>query len=194
LTIRIPPRFHPAYSLLGRWMQHRLGDVRRAEALFLVTLSMLVLGLVLAQFLAWMWFQAAIVADPTGPTAIAFWLGQVGGLMLCLFTCVVGFTPAVVITMTPTALHLRRGRHERTLRYDEITSVASLSARRYYQHFGRYAATDAFVNRLTPEVLLLHTARGPVALGLPPENHDAVLHHLEDHLAPPVEMPVARVA
>ena len=175
-------------------MQHRLGDARRAEALFLVTLSMLVLGLVLAQFLTWMWFQPPILADPAGPVAIAFWLSQVGGLMLCLFTCVVGFTPAVVITMTPTGLHLRRGAHERTLPYDEITSVESISARRYYQHYGRYAATDAFVNRLTPDVLLLHTLDGPVALGLPPEHHDAVRHHLEDHLAPPFEMPVARVA
>jgi len=175
-------------------MQRRLGDARRAEALFLVALSMIALGLLLAQFLAWMWFQPAILADPTGPTAIAFWLSQVGALMLCLFTCVVGFTPAVVITMTPTALHLRRGRRERTLRYDEITSVESISALRYYRHYGRYAATDAFVNRLTPEVLLLHTLDGPVALGLPPEHHDAVRHHLEDHLALPFEMPVARVA
>ena len=175
-------------------MQRRLGDARRGEALFLVALSMIAIGLLLAQFLAWMWFQSAILADPTGPTAIAFWLSQVGALMLCLFTCVVGFTPTVVITMTPTALHLRRGKHERMLRYDEITSVASLSARRYYQHFGRYAATDAFVNRLTPEVLLLHTLDGPVGLGLPSEHHDAVRHHLEDHLAPPVERPVARVA
>ena len=175
-------------------MQRRLGDARRAEALFLVALSMIALGLLLAQFLAWMWFQPAILADPTGPTAIAFWFSQVGALLLCLFTCVVGFTPAVVIVVRPTMLHLRRGTRERTLRYDEITSVESISALRYYRHYGRYAATDAFVNRLTPEVLLLHTLDGPVALGLPPEHHDAVRHHLEDHLALPFEMPVARVA
>ncbi len=94
----------------------------------------------------------------------------------------------------PKGLHLRRGTHELTLRYDEITSVESISARRYHRHYGCYAATDAFVNRLTPDVLLLHTPDGPVALGLPPEPHDAVRHHLEDHLALPFEMPVARVA
>ena len=29
LTFHSQPRFDPAYSLLGRWMQRRLGDVRR---------------------------------------------------------------------------------------------------------------------------------------------------------------------
>lgn len=194
MAIHVPARFHPAYSLLGRWMQRRLGDARRAEALFLVALSMIVLGLVLAQFLAWLWLQSAILADPTGPVAMAFWLGQVGGLMLCLFTCVVGFTPAVGVTMAATGLCLRRGSRERILPYAEITSVESITALRYYRHYGRYAATDAFVNRLTPDVLLLHTPGGPVALGLPPKDHDALRRHLEDHLAPVFGEPVVRVA
>lgn len=175
-------------------MQRCLGDVRRAEALFLVALSTIALGLLLAQFLAWLWLQPTILADPSGPTAIAFWLSQIGAVILCLSTCVVGFTPAVVVAVKPTGLHLRRGTHERTLRYDEITSVESISARRYYRHYGRYAATDAFVNRFTPDVLLLHTPGGPVALGLSPDDHDAVLHLLDDHRAPSFEMPIAQVA
>ena len=175
-------------------MRRRLGDARRAEALFLVALSMIALGLLLAQFIAWLWLQPVILAAPTGPVAMAFWVSQVGALMLALLTCVVGFAPAVVVSVGPLGLHLRRGRHERTLRYTEITSVESISARRYYRHYGRYAATDAFINRLTPEVLLLHTLHGPVALGLPPDDHDAVRHHLEVCLAPPFEMLVAQVA
>lgn len=171
-----------------------MGDVRRAEALFLITLSMIALGLLLGQFMTWLWLQPAILAEPTGPVAVAFWLSQVGGLMFFLLTCVVGFTPAVVVSMKSTGLHLRRGTRERILPYTEITSVESIAARRYYQHYGRYAATDAFINRLTPDVLLLHTPDGPVALGLPPDDHTAVLHHLENHLAPPFAMPVARVA
>ena len=175
-------------------MQRRLGDVRRAEALFLVALTMIALSLLLAQYLAWIWLQPAILADPAGSVALAFWLSQVGALMLCLGTCVVGFTPAVVAAVTPTGLHLRRGKHERTLSYGEITSAESISALRYYRHYACYAATDAFVNRLTPDVLLLHTARGPVALGLLPKDHAVLRHHLEDRLAPPFAMPVARVA
>jgi hypothetical protein len=194
LTIHVPARFHPAHSLLGRWMQRRLGDARRAEALFLVALSMILLGMVLAQFMAWLWLQGAILADPTGPVAVTFWLGQVGGVLLCLCTCVVGFTPAVDVIVTATGLRLRRGAHERTLSYAEITSVESIAALRYYRHYGRYAATDAFINRLTPHVLLLHTPGGPVALGLPPKDHDALRRHLEERRATVFEAPVAHVA
>ena len=42
-------------------MQRRLGDARRAEALFLVALSMIALGLLLTQFLVWMWIVKILV-------------------------------------------------------------------------------------------------------------------------------------
>ncbi len=52
-TYYVPRRFHPAYSLLGRYVQRVIGDERRAEALVLVVLSMILLGLLLVQYLAW---------------------------------------------------------------------------------------------------------------------------------------------
>ncbi len=193
-TFKVRPRFHPAHSLLGRGLRRLLGDARRAEAWFLIALSMIALGLLLAQFFTWMWLKPAILAAPDGPVAVAFWVGQVGALALGLLTCVVGFTPAVTVTATPTGLHLRRGRHERALRYDAITSAESISALLYHRHYGKYAATQAFVNRMTPRVLLLHTAEAPVALGLLPEDHDALLHLLEERLALAFEASIVQVA
>ncbi len=193
-TFHVPARFHPAYSLLGRGLRRLVGDARQAEAFFLVALSMLALGLLLAQFFAWMLLKPVIQAAPAGPVAVTFWIGQVGAVVLCLSTCVVGFAPAIVVTATPSGLLLRRGDHERELRYEAITATASITALAYHRHYGRYAATQAFVNRMTPRVLLLHTPEAPVALGLLPEDHAALLHLLEERRAPSFDVPAARVA
>jgi hypothetical protein len=193
-TFHVPRRFHPAYSLLGRGLRRRVGDARRAEALFLVTLSLLALGLLLAQFAAWTWLKPAITAEPLGPMAVAFWIAQLGALILTGSICVVGFTPPLSVMLTPTQVELRRGRHERLVPYAEITAVASISALLYHRHYSRYAATDVFVNRLPPRVLLLHTPAAPIALGLLPEDHDTVMRLLEDRLTPTFEASIAQVA
>ncbi len=193
-TFHVPPRFHPAYSLLGRGLHRLVGDARRAEALFLIALSMLALGLLLAQFFAWMGLQEAIQAEPLGPVAVAFWLGQIGAVALCVLTCVIGFAPGITVTLTPTHLHVRQGRHERALPYEAITATESVSALAYHRHYRPYAATQAFVNRMTPQVLLVHTPEAPIALGLPPEDHDTVRHLLDEHRTPAFDAPVARVA
>lgn len=193
-TFYVPARFHPAYSLLGRRLQRAVGDPRRAEALFLVRLVMLFLVLLLVQFGAWAWLKPAIAAAPTGSTAVIFWMSQGGALLFYLLTCVVGFAPPVTATVTRTGLHLRYGSQERTLSFNDITAVASISALAYYRQYAPYAATQRFVNRMTPRVLLLHTPDAPVALGLLPDDHDALLHHLHAHRTPAFDVPIARVA
>lgn len=155
---------------------------------------MLALGLLLAQYFAWMWLQPTISADPLGSVAVGFWLGQVGALILSLFVCVFGFTPPIAVTLMPRQVHLRRGKQERVLPTDAITSVQSISALLYHRHYARYATTEAFINRMTPQVLILHTPDAPVALGLLPEDHKTALHLLEDQLAPTFEAPIAQVA
>ena len=195
-TFHVPSRFHPAYSLLGRGLRRLVGDARRAEALFLVTLSMVALGLVLAQYFAWMWLQATIMADPLGPVAVGFWVGQVGTVFLAFAVCVVGFTPPIAVTLTPTEVHLRRGSKAHVLATEAITSVASISPLLYYRHYARYAATEVFINRMTPQVLMLHTSEAPVALGLLPKDHEAAVHFLERQAqqAPTFEASIAHVA
>ena len=193
-TFHVSTRFHPGYSLLGRGLRRVIGDARRAEAFYLVTLSLLALGLLLAQYFTWLWLQPAIIADPLGPVAVGFWLGQVGTLTLSLFVCLFGFTPAIELTITPRAVQLHRGAQERVLPYATITSVESISALLYHRHYARYAATGAYINRMTPQILILHTPEAPFALGLPPEDHTTVLHLLQDQLAPTYEAPIAQVA
>jgi len=193
-TFHVPPRFHPAYSLLGRALRRLTGDARHAEALFLVTLSTGVLGLLLIHFLAWTKVQPAIEADPTGPTGLVFWLSQLGGLLACVLVGILGFAPAIDLTVTATALILRQGTRECTLPYTEILSVTAISALHYHRHYACYAATQAFVNRLTPQVLLLQTADGPVVLGLLGDDHATVQAHLEKRLLHAGTPTIARVA
>ncbi|MFQ5571422.1 MAG: hypothetical protein ACE5G0_17225, partial [Rhodothermales bacterium] len=144
-TFSVPSRFHPAYSLLGRWMQRLLGDTRRAEALFIVALSMILLGLILAQYVAWMFLKPAIVAEPIGTVAMTFWGCQIGGVMVCVLTCVLGFRPALTVTTTEGGLHLHQGTHTLTLAYNDITSVEPISPLLFHRHYGRYAATQVFI-------------------------------------------------
>ncbi len=193
-TFYVPRRFHPAYSLLGRWLQRATGDERRAEALFLVVLSLLLLALLLGQYLAWALLSETILAAPTGPAAVAFWLAQGAGAGLCLTTCVIGFKPAVAVTADPAGLFLKQGRRTLTLAYDEIASAGPIPALRFYRHYARYAATLVFVNRHLDELLLLETIHGPVVVGLLAPDRAALLGLLEAHRAPTFEVQAAPVA
>ncbi len=175
-------------------MQRALGDERRAEALFLVALSMVLLALLLGQFLAWVALKEAILAAPDGPVAVAFWLAQGAGVALCLLTCVIGFRPAVTVRVEATGLTLRQGRRALTLAYDEIAAARPLPARRFHRHYARYAATQVFANRYTPEVVLIETARGPVVVGLLPDDQADLLRRLQAPRAPAFHAPAARVA
>jgi hypothetical protein len=193
-TFTIPRRFHPAYSLLGRWMRRWLDDERRAEALFIIVLSVLALALLLAQYLAWALLQPAIEATPEGPTAILFWIGQVAAVVLIVGFCVVGFEPAIVVTAEEDALHLQQKDCSLTLPYDAIETADTISARRYHRHWRRYAATHAFVNRPDGDLLLLRTDDGPVVLGLAPDDREALLDHLDARRSPSFALQTASAA
>lgn len=193
-TFYVPRRFHPAYSLLGRWLQRRVGDVRQAEAFFLIILALLLLALLLAQYVAWVLLKPAILAAPTGTVALAFWGVQAGTFTGGLLACAVGFRPAVSVTVTASGLCLEQGRRMLTLALEEVEATTPISALRFHRHYARYAATHVFANRVTPEALLLQTAFGPVAVGLLPADHAALQTLLEARLALAFPLPARRVA
>ncbi|NBC19043.1 MAG: hypothetical protein GVY18_17210 [Bacteroidetes bacterium] len=193
-TFTIPRRFHPAYSLLGRWMRQWLDDERRAEALFIIVLSLLALALLLAQYLAWALLQPAIEAAPEGSTAIAFWIGQVGAVVLVVGFCVIGFEPAITVTADEHALHLQQKGTTLALPYDAIEAVDTITALRYHRHWRCYAATHDFVNRPDGDLLLLRTDEGPVVLGLAPDDREALLDHLDARRSPSFALQTASAA
>ena len=174
---RIPRRFDPRCSLLGRGLRRFSRDPLQAEAYFIVALTGLVLLWLLAQYAVWAFVQSA---PSDSAAALCFWAVQGGALLFLALTCVVGVAPAAVITCTPGGgLSIRQGRSRLALENAEIQAIKKITPLRYHRHERRYAATQAFTGRLRHDLLLLRTARGPVVLGLAPEDQAAVRRHLE---------------
>ena len=178
-SFHISGRFHPGYSLLGRWLRRTTGDARRAEALLIVALVGLLVVLAGGQALAWMLLQDVLEVAPRAPEAAAFWLAQLGAALGYVLFGLVGFQPPITVTCMPGALVLCQGGRTLALPYHAIASAEPVSALRFHRHWRRYAATHVFVNRIPDPLLLLRTTSGPVVLGLSAGDQAALVEHLE---------------
>ena len=144
----------------------------RGEAWFLFTTTALVLGLLVAHYLCWAFLQATIVNNPDGTTAILFWVGQVGSILVVGAFCFTGFRPALHVTVAPKGdedgdvLALEQGATALDLPLDAIEQVRLISARQFHLYDRRYAATRIFAGRLPDTVLRLTTPEGPVIIAL----------------------------
>ena len=174
-------------------MQRRLGDARRAEALFLVTLTGIGLALVLAHYATWAFLRPA-VTPASGHPALIFWLVQAVLLLSVIGLCVIGFKPGVQVVLRDDMLTLHQ--HARTvhLPLEAIDSIASVSALRVHRHYARYAATQIFANRHLDSFVLLTTSRGPVVVGLLPADQGRFIDLLSRRLTPAYDIPRSRVA
>lgn len=183
---KISSRFHPAYSLLGRWIRLRVRDRRRAESLFIVVSGVIALALVLSQFLGW----AMLQPEARGLTFALFQVLLAG---LYALVCLVGRQPEIRVTLNrkgieitrrtaSTILPWRLSRSEETAQIDlrEIVRVTTISAELYYRHYARYASTRAFVNRIPPKLLMIELHDGPVIFGLAPSDLVTFLEALEE--------------
>lgn len=190
-TYDIARTFAPTHSLLGRATRRWAGDAWRGEAYYLVALAGVVLGVLLLQYAAWAVLQPYV--GPGAPHETAFWLGQVGALLLAGSACGVGFAPAVRVTWDGRQLTLRRGREIVRVDGEAIRHVERISALRYHRHERRYAATRAFIGRMPPVLLALHTAAGLVVLGLGDADQRDLWARLERHRQEAAPLRLSRV-
>jgi hypothetical protein len=137
---------------------------------------------------AWAFVHESILAEPEGPVAIRFWLGQMLFAIFFCFGCVVGFKPALTLTCTQTAIRIQDGDSDTIIPYRDIQAVEDIGGRMFHRHFRRYINSRVFVNRIEDELLLLHTADGPVVLGLAVGDLKACKTYLETQFVqePPV--------
>lgn len=175
-------------------MKRVLDDERQAEAVYLIMASLLLLTLLLAQYLAWALLNTTMQADPAGPVTLLFWGLQGIGVVLFVLLGILGFKPAVAVTIEPKCLYLRQGERTCLVPYEGMEAVEPLSALLFHRHYARYAATQAFISQMPATLLLIKTARGPVVVGLRPEDQLALLHHLQAELTPTFDLSTARVA
>lgn len=177
-SFRVGRRLHAGYAVLARWLRRRTGDRRYAEALHILILTGLGLGLLLFHYLSW-------TLLPTGTTPslkIGLVLVELGAWGAVVGLGVVGLQPALRVTLDAAAqtLTLHQAPRQLTLSLDAIDEIALRSARRIHRHERRYAATHMFIGRWHDEVVLLRTERGPVAIGLAtPEDQLALIDYLE---------------
>lgn len=178
-TFRAPPSYDPSYSLLGRAVRAWIDDRLRSEAVFLVALTGLALGLLVTQYLGWALLQPILAEQ--ADWQFFFWAGQGASLSILAGLGLIGFRPAVDVTVTNDELLLQQGSRSCTLSSGTIQEMEVISAQTYHRHYRRYAATRPFISAVPDDVLLLRDERGPVVIGLP--NPDAY-SHLVDHLTP----------
>jgi hypothetical protein len=164
----IPGRFHPGYSMLGRWLRRRTGDARQAEAYLIVVAAAFGLVLLLAPALAASFLEAGTQAGRAGGLRpdVVFWLAELGALLLAGLVGGLGFEPAVTVTCAADHLLLRQGTSTCRIPYDALRSVEPLPRLLFHRHYRRYAATRVFATRLPDPLLLLQTPEGPVVVGL----------------------------
>lgn len=187
-TFRSPRTYHPSHSLLGRAFRRWVGDRLRSEALFLVTVSGLILGLLMVHYLGWALLQPMMSGANATEWQIGFWIGQVTSVLLVSALGLIGFRPGVTVKMTADRLTLRQGSNEAVLERDQIERARLISARLYHRHYRLYARTRIFAGRTASEVLLLDTDDGPVVVAL--ESLDdliALNRHLTQEVSPPTE-------
>ena len=190
IRFTIPRSLYLPASPLGRLVRRWARDARQAESLYLVALALV---LCLAT-LAGQWGWIAYGTTPESTPSLTFFAVQVGGGLALVATCLLGWRPRVVVTAREEALDIRQGNEAISLHYGRITSAERITAGAYHRHWRRFAATRPFVNRLPEELLLLHTASGPVVLSLAPLDLDRLEAHLAARLSVLRTEPLVRAA
>jgi hypothetical protein len=150
-----------------------------------------VLVLLIAHYLGWAFLQSTILANPDGPTALSFWIGQVGSVLVVVGIGLVGFRPALTVHADPdeSSLHLEQGSDTLTLPLDTVERASVIDARHFHRHYRRYAAARVFAGRLPDTVLLLtRPDAGPVVVALAStDDHKRLLRLLQAAHAPVAE-------
>ncbi|MEZ4699922.1 MAG: hypothetical protein R2834_06300 [Rhodothermales bacterium] len=172
----MPRRFHPGYSLLGRWIRARVRDERMAEGAFILACCALLLMLAVAQNLAWAVFLPAL----TTPAALSvFWAAQLTALLLFVGVGLVGFRPGFTVRCDAHQLEVDRAGEALVIPRARILRVAEIPYLAYYRHYRAYARTRAFLGAAVEQVLLIETPEGPVILALPADERAALRALLE---------------
>jgi len=156
-------------------------DPRQAETTFFLLLATLVLAIIVAQFFLWAFMEPTMQQDPRGQTAQLFWISQVCALLLFVLVAVIGFKPPITLSLTTTQLTLQQGKHVVHVPWSDIVHYSSVSALCYHRTYRPYGTTRHFVNRITPEILILSTCDQVFAAGLPPADHQALIDFLCEH-------------
>lgn len=177
-TFRTSRRFNPGYAWLYRWLHRWTQDRLRAGALHIFFLSIGIAVVLLAHFLTWALAEIPI-HDLTNPNTLLLWGGTVGSAVGLALVGLVGVQPALVVRCGPNVLRLEQGSKQQTIPHSAIESVSRVSATTYHRHYRHYRRTKPFIGVRGDTLVLVRTGSNVFAIGLNPDDQDALCAHLE---------------
>lgn len=187
-----PAHFDPSYSLLGRMLRKRISDRKRAGAHFVVATSVLVMAMVVAQFFAWSYLEPAVMADPGGEAATAFWIGQIAAVLLLTFGAVTGRAPKLQVTLEGGRLDAVQGSRSATVPLSEIEEILPVSAVQFHREYLPFADVRAFNGRSPKAWVVIRTAQGALGIGLPASDYEEFCGALREGAARAPAKPATR--
>ena len=111
--------------------------------------------------------QHVRLGDETArPATLRFLAVQALGAVTLLLLGVVGFVPAVRVTVQDSRIVLHQGRRSCAVSLDQIRSYVIVAADRYHREYRPYEAIDAYISRMPSEIIMLDTAQAQIAIGL----------------------------
>ncbi len=152
--------------MLGRWINHYVKDRDRAEGILILGVALTSILLIVGFYIGWVIVQPAAEADPTGATALAYFAAQLITVVVFLLVTVIGFKPALTVTVEDHSLLITQGKKKRHIALSVITSVSTITPLQFHRHYRKYRDTQSFFNKIEGDLLLLTTAEGPIVIGL----------------------------
>ncbi|MBT8401007.1 MAG: hypothetical protein KJO98_11070 [Rhodothermia bacterium] len=174
----IPRRFDPTRSVFGRFVG-RHADVLQSEARYYFATIMMLIGILIANFIAWAILKPTIMDDPLGTVAILYWAVQVVSMVGFLALCLVGFQRGTVITVDDCNVSLARGDEPVTVRRSDIDSLEIVSALAFHRHYRRYSNVSSYAAVGTEAYVIIRVSEKVLAIGLGGENAQDLLNTLK---------------
>lgn len=161
----IPRRFDPTRSVLGCFLS-RNSDALQAEARYYFAAVMIVIGILIANFLAWAILKPTVMDEPLGTVALLYWTAQVSSVAGFLALCVVGFQRSATITVNESSLSVARGQDRITIRRSDIEDHKIVTPLAFHRHYRRYSNVSSYAVAGAEAYVIIRPPERVLAIGL----------------------------
>jgi len=181
--------FNPFQSLLGKFIAKRQGDWLRGENYYILYAAAIAMVLMFANQVAWTFVKEAIVADPTSPTALWYWAGQLVGISGFILLCTIGFRSSLTISFDSDNLTLSNDDSFESISYNDISEVKQVSKLEYHRSYRPFANTKRLFNKLYDQVIVVRTGKEVFAFSFPHLDHAEFVECMETKLKSDIFIP-----
>jgi hypothetical protein len=147
------------------------------EAVYLLSLTLLLVLLGMTQNITWALLQPAMAAGES--IDIIYWIAQLFAAAMCFGIGIFGFQPGFSIRIDEMGLGVEQAGRSWIIPHPHIERVVMIPTIVYHRHYRRYARTLAFMGAKESHVVLVETREAPLVLGLPAMACDSLIGQLE---------------